>query len=388
MSHCHWISPQKGNIVQLRGLRPFRGRLFAIVPRSWYLRKSSASPAPPFQDAAEFGWTLRLLFRWWFPSLQGGKIALSKSSSRSPAINALQYVPEGNPSSLCLKIDVSANSMEGFYYLTRNHQRRALPPGSHFPLFRTHLHFHPRRCPPHQETYEPSLSTYRSPTLPFACHFASSISHERAGYLPDLRSMYKPESSAHDFSIPLQRYSLPWAKAIFLLLHRIEMGYKGRKWSHEDKKKGQTNDNNKRPTSLIQISWSSDQLDWAMANCSWAYWSCCSSWAVHTKWSGWWLLDAGGMSSEYCGTSEKEIDRRAICEAYDGKAARVWSADGASMDGRFEGKICHADSETWDWEMLINVGEWQGISRSAVTIDFARQGSRQETLGRENSIGC
>lgn len=59
------------------------------------------------------------------------------------------------------------------------------------------------------------------------------------------------------------------------------------------------------------------------------------------------------MSSEYCGTSEKEIDRQAICEAYDGKAARVGRADGISMDDRFEEKICHADSETWDWEMLI-----------------------------------
>lgn len=161
------------------------------------------------------------------------------------------------------------------------------------------------------------------------------------------------------------------------------MGYKGRNWSHADNE-SQINDNNKRRTSLIHISWSSDQLDWAMANCSWAYWSCCSSWAVHTKWSGWWQLDAGGMSSEYCGTSEKEIDRQAICEAYDGKAARVfWSADGASMDDRFEEKICHADSETWDWEMLI---KWQCMS--AVTIDVARQGSRQEALGRENSIAC
>lgn len=53
------------------------------------------------------------------------------------------------------------------------------------------------------------------------------------------------------------------------------------------------------------------------------------------------------------------------------------------MDDRFEEKICHADSETWDWEMLI---KWQCMS--AVTIDVARQGSRQEALGRENSIAC
>lgn len=56
------------------------------------------------------------------------------------------------------------------------------------------------------------------------------------------------------------------------------------------------------------------------------------------------------MSSEYCGTSEKEIDRQAICEAYDGKGA-----GGISMDDCFEEKICHADSETWDCEILMSL---------------------------------
>lgn len=138
------------------------------------------------------------------------------------------------------------------------------------------------------------------------------------------------------------------------LTYRIEMGVKGRTWSRAEMESYINSNNIKRHTSLIHISWSSDQLDWAMANCSWAYWSCCSSWVVHTKWSGWWQLDAGGMSSEYCGTSEKEIDRWAICEAYDGKGAGFWGAAGISMDDRFEEKICHAGSETWDRRILMS----------------------------------
>lgn len=111
----------KSKLHLVMGTKTLGWRLFAIVSRSWYLRKSSASPTPPFQDTAKFGRALRL-FRWWFPSLQGGRLALRRRSSRSPAVHALQYIPEGEPSSLRLMIHVSANTTMEFYNLTQSHQ--------------------------------------------------------------------------------------------------------------------------------------------------------------------------------------------------------------------------------------------------------------------------
>lgn len=51
------------------------------------------------------------------------------------------------------------------------------------------------------------------------------------------------------------------------------------------------------------------------------------------------------------------------------------------MDDRFEEKICHADSETWDWKILIEFGEWQ--CKLAVTIDVARQGLYKRHLAEK-----
>lgn len=41
------------------------------------------------------------------------------------------------------------------------------------------------------------------------------------------------------------------------------------------------------------------------------------------------------------------------------------------MDDRYEEKIWNADSEMWDWEILMKFGEYGNVL-SAVTIDVAK----------------